>query len=468
MPSGRPNITPALLALLWFTWVARPAESLLDTTFITGSGADYYVEQVLEQPDGKVLICGLFSYYNGENRPWIARLNSDGTIDRSFNPRPNYWVRHMLVQPDGKIVIGGQFTEVEGFSRNRIARLNEDGSLDLTFDVGTGLETSLATAINGDASPFIIWSELLPDGRILALGNFRTYNGELSSGIARINPDGSRDTTFNTGSGFDIWTRFVHVLPNGDMFIGGWFNSYNGQSFNRLVKLKEDGSADTNFNAYYGDKTAVYSIAMQPGGKLITCGHSLNEQGLFHREIVRLNSDGSVDESWPGRTNEKTESILQQSDGKLIICGYFTFVNDEWHVNLARLNADGTLDPEFRADANFFIWTVAPARDKRILVSGGFTSIDGIPVGMVARLNLPERKALSEPVSPSILSVELIDGKVECRVNSQTGFKYSLQYKIDAESLDWKSLTPVAGTGEIIQLTDDDPRETRFYRVEVR
>jgi uncharacterized delta-60 repeat protein len=468
MPPQRPNITPALLVLLWFTWVARPAESLLDTSFITGTGADSVVEQVLEQPDGKILICGFFYHYNGESHPFMARLNADGTLDSDFFVNVNDWVRHMVVQPDGKIVIGGQFTAVEGHSRNRIARLNADGSLDLTFEVGQGLETSLGTAIDGNPSPFVIWSDIQPDGKILAVGNFRTYDGALSSAIVRLNPDGSRDTNFITGTGFDSWARTVKILPTGDLLVGGWFTSYNGRPFNRLVKLSANGEADLGVNAFYGDRTSVYTIAVQSDGKIVTAGHSLNPDGLFRREIVRLNEDGSVDDTWPGRTNEKTEVILQQDDGKLILGGYFWQVNGSDAICLARLNVDGTLDPTFKASANNFVWTVAAAQHKQILVSGGFTTIDGMPVGSVARLNLPERNVHPVPASPSILSVELIDGKVECRVNSESNFKYSLQYKTDVDATDWTTLPPLDGTGDVIRLIDDTPGDTRFYRVEVR
>jgi uncharacterized delta-60 repeat protein len=468
MPPQRPNIIPALLILLWFTWVARPAESLLDTSFITGTGASHIVEQVLEQPDGKVLICGLFDYYNGERRLHILRLNHDGTIDRSFNAQPNYFVRHMSLQEDGKIIIGGQFGAVEGQQRNSIARLNPDGSLDTSYNVGAGLWGTLAQAVNGDNAYFVMWTELLPDGKVIALGNFKNHDTVPSSGIARLNADGSRDTTFNVGAGFDSWTRVAKVLPNGQILIGGWFSSYNGRWFNRLVKLNADGSADTSLNAYYGDKTAVYSIALPEDGKIIASGHSLNDQGLFHREIVRLNADGSVDETWPGKTNEKTESILLEDDGKLIIGGYFTSVNDQEARGLARLNADGTLDLTFKVSCSDFVWTVAPAKGKQIYISGGFAAIDGIPVGHVARINLPERNIQASPRQPTILSVELINGSVECRVNSENGFKYSLQYKTEADATDWKSLPAVDGTGGAIALLDDHPADSRFYRVEVR
>src|SRR5215218_5272505 len=99
--------------------------NLLDLAFNPGTGAgDGLVETVVSQPDGKVLICGDFLSVNGVPQGFIARLNSDGSVDPTFHAGPGYWVRHMALQADGKIIIGGFFTNVEGQPRNRVARLN--------------------------------------------------------------------------------------------------------------------------------------------------------------------------------------------------------------------------------------------------------------------------------------------------------------------------------------------------------
>src|ERR1051325_5992087 len=173
------------------------AASMVDSTFEVGTGANWYVEHMLEQPDGKILICGLLSKYNGTPMPYIGRLNADCSINSSFHAQPNYWVRHMILLPDGKIVIGGMFTSVEGTARRLIARLNPDGSLDQTFNPGRGGEVSIGTSIYGDPSPFIIWMDMQPDGKIGAIGNFHDWDGAASPGIVRVNPDGSRDASFN-------------------------------------------------------------------------------------------------------------------------------------------------------------------------------------------------------------------------------------------------------------------------------
>lgn len=444
--------------------------SLVDTTFNPGTGANGIVEQVLQQADGKILICGNFSSFNGQNKGYVARLNSDGSVDSTFTAGPGYWVRHIALQADGKIVIGGYFTTVEGVKRNRIARLNADGSHDLSFNPGAGCEVIIGAGIDGNVDPFVMWLEVLPDQKILAVGNFRNYNGAGSTGIVRINPDGSRDTTFNVGPGLDSWGRTIKPLSNGQVMIGGWFTSYNNRGANRVVRINADGSPDATFNTFYGDKTAIYSIVQQSNGQLITAGHSLNEQGLFLREIVRLNLDGSVDSSWPGTTNEKTETLLMQPNGKVLVGGYFNRVNGELRNRLARYNPDGALDSTFVVNADNFVWTIAPTLTSgKVLVSGGFTTLDGIPRGGVARINLPEGdNGPLTPTPPRIINPRLIGNRFECVVGTLSGFTYQLQYKTTAAGTNWITFNGVAGTGGPVTLVDPRANGVRFYRVEVR
>jgi uncharacterized delta-60 repeat protein len=455
---------------IFTTALLSQAASLVDTTFNIGTGANGIVEQVLQQPDGKILICGNFTSFNGQNKGYVARLNNDGSVDSSFTAGPGYWTRHMALQADGKIVIGGFFTTVEGQKRNRIARLNTNGSLDTSFDVGAGCEGTLGVAIDGNADPFVMWCEVLPSGRILATGNFTNYNTTQAYGIIAINPNGSRDTTFDIGgTGLDSWGRSIKPLDNGQVMLSGWFQNYRGFGANRLVRINADGSPDTTFHPYYGDSTAIYSVVQQSNGQLITSGHSLNSQGLFKREVERINADGSVDSSWPGFTNDKTECLLMQTNGKVVVSGYFSQVNGQPRSCLARFNADGSLDDTFLANADNYVWTIAPGGPGKILVSGGFTSIDGIPRGGVARLNLPEGSSggVTTPPRPTILNAH-VSGSFQRTVGSVSGFNYVLQYKSDATGSAWASLPAVAGTGGPIALSDGRPSSPRLYRVVVQ
>jgi uncharacterized delta-60 repeat protein len=368
---------------------ALTAATLLDTSFNPGSGANGLVETVITQPDGKILICGNFTSFNGVDRSYIARLNHDGSVDTSFLARPGYWVRHMTLQSDGRIVIGGFFTSVDGQPRGLVARLNHDGSLDTSFDPGTGARGTLGVSITGNPDPFVFYTAVQSDGKILITGNFTNYNGTTIYGIARVNANGSLDTTFDVGSGLSSWGRSIQVLASHKILVTGWFDNYHNSSHNRMALINPDGTPDSSFNpVVFGDKTAVYGAQLLPSGKYIAVGHSLNELGLFQQEIVRLNADGSVDSSFGAFANDKIQAVRLQSDGKLILVGEFSQMNGQPIKRLARLNADGSLDADFNADIDNFLWSAAIQSDGRILVSGGFTTIDGVPRGGVARLYL--------------------------------------------------------------------------------
>jgi uncharacterized delta-60 repeat protein len=373
----------------------------------------------------------------------------------------------MSVQNDGKIIIGGYFTTVQGTSRNLIARLNSDGSLDSSFDPGAGAEVLIAGGIDGNVDPFVFWTEIQPDGKILATGNFRNYNKDSSTGLVRINPDGSRDATFDVGGGLNSWGRVIALQPNGQILVGGWFTEYRGVGHNRLVRINQDGTTDSDFNPFYGDKTAVYSIVLLPDGKMITSGDSLNPDGLFHQNVVRLNYNGTVDSTWAGRTDDKTECLLLQDNGKLILTGYFATLNGVDRAKIGRLNEDGTFDSSFSTSVDNFIWTVAPGGPGKILISGGFLNVEGQSRSGVARLNLPEGTNGGIP-APRIFNVKINNGKLEMQVGTVAQHLYTLQYCNSAEGGRWSNAQSLNGTGGTITLSDPSPNNPRFYRIAVQ
>ncbi|MGC3957257.1 MAG: delta-60 repeat domain-containing protein [Verrucomicrobiota bacterium] len=130
-------------AFLCLTGSAQPL--MLDPNFtpvITRNFTRVYTTAL--QPDGKILIGGDFVQVNGATAFKVARLNSDGTPDSTFDAGVGLqggMALKILLQPDGKILVGGRFVQVNGVPRNRIARLNSDGSLDPSFDPGLGATT---------------------------------------------------------------------------------------------------------------------------------------------------------------------------------------------------------------------------------------------------------------------------------------------------------------------------------------
>ncbi|MCI0536211.1 MAG: delta-60 repeat domain-containing protein [Verrucomicrobiales bacterium] len=445
---------------------------MLDRSFDPG-GNDIggLVESVLQQPDGKVLICGNFTSFQGTDRAYVARLNENGTLDLSFSAHPGYWVRHMSLQADGKIVIGGFFKNVTDVPRKCIARLNPDGSLDRSFDPGTGATGTLGVSITGNADPFVFQTALQNDGKILITGNFTKYNETTINGVARLNPDGSLDTTFQVGAGLNSasWGRSIQVLPSHQILLTGWFENYRSSQHNRMVLINPDGSPDDSFRPNFGDRTAIYSALQLPNGQYIVAGHSLNPDGKFHEEIARLNSDGSFDNGFGGSANDKVQSLYVQADGRILLAGEFATVNGVKRTHLARLNPDGTLDEGFQPVLDNFIWTVTPALDGRVLVCGAFTRVDGIACSGVARLQIaPTPIGPPPPPVPQVTAPRIRRGQFLLTVQSVPDRTYTLQYADSLSPTNWTSLSAVFGTGGAIDLRDTPATAAaRFYRVKV-
>jgi uncharacterized delta-60 repeat protein len=150
-----------------------------DGTFNVGTGANATINNSAIQSDGKIIIGGEFTSFNDFDKNYLTRLNADGSIDNTFNigTGPNGFINSISVQNDSKIIVTGDFTIFNNTSANRIVRLNSDGTIDATFNYGEGFNN-------------IIYSTSIQnDGKIIIGGKFTSYNGSSRNRIARINGD---------------------------------------------------------------------------------------------------------------------------------------------------------------------------------------------------------------------------------------------------------------------------------------
>ena len=350
------------------------------------------------QPDGKIIIGGSFTQVGSTAMKSIARINVDGSVDTSFTPPDMDEVFSVAVQADGKIVVGGYFTTVGGVSRNYIARLNADGSLDTSFDPGTG----------GDAGPYCL--RVQPDGKILLGGWFNQINGTLLNRIARLNTDGSVDTSFSPGGGTtNSSVGCLGIQADGKLVLGGQFTTFNGTAANYIVRVNADGSVDTGFNPGSGADGPVSCVAVQADGKLVLGGSFTSFNGTAANHIVRLNADGTRDSTFGSGlsgANDLVESVALQADGKILLGGSFTTLNGTSISRIARFNADGSLDTSFNTGggADGPLQGVTVQADGKVVLNGRFGRVNGTNRSKLARLaNDTATQRLAPPDATRVL-----------------------------------------------------------------
>lgn len=379
------------LALLAMS--ANAQTILLDDGFDPGIGPDAGVSCVALQPDGKVFVGGLFDQYNNGSFMSLraARLNADGSLDESFSPDNGAIggsISDILIQNDGKILFLGAQRIAFPANNVGVVRTNADGSLDTSFDMqGAGFDGTPNTGV------------ILPDGKIVVAGGFSTFNGIPRNGIARLNADGTLDTSFDPQGGFDQAPEVIVRQPDGKFLVGGYFNAYNGVERNHILRLNADGSLDTSFDP--GDELTddVRAIGLQPDGKLILGGNLIENfpPGVIRPRIIRLNADGSVDSSFDPSDgfNSYPLAFFIQSDGKIVTSGDFTTYNGTTIRGIARLNSDGSLDGSFDPGDGFqssgnpglaFVNDMVVQPDGKIIAVGNYETYDGTARNRIARL----------------------------------------------------------------------------------
>ena len=357
-----------------------------DTAYLSaGIGLDNSVYKVIPLENKQTMVFGNFKKFNGIQASRIVRLSEDGTYDESFNlmqSGANNLIKTAVLQPDGKIILGGNFTKYNETACNRIIRILSDGSVDQTFNIGSGFNSQVYALATQS------------DGKIIAAGSFTNYNGAANPAtrIVRLLPDGTRDLSFNVGHGADGIIEVILIQPDGKILVGGRFNSFNGYSVARLVRLNSDGSIDSSFNIGTGFDNYIYAMALQSDGKIIVGGSFLFYNVISQKRILRLNTNGSLDttfDSGTGFNKGDVRSILVQPDDRILVGGTFsgTYKN-AISLRLIRLLKTGDYDASFDARLNSKLYTMAFTSDFKVMIGGDFNSVSGISKHRIARLNL--------------------------------------------------------------------------------
>lgn len=349
----------------------------IDTSFVIGNGFDamVYITKVL--PDGKILAGGNFTNYNGTTAAYLAKLNSDGTIDTTFahGSYLNDYVFAIDTLPDGRIVVGGSFTQYNGSNSNYLIILNSDGTVSQQFPYGFNDQVRVV--------------KVLSDGKILVGGNFNNYNGNSYSYLIKLNSNGTIDTSFIIGNGFDDQVFTIQEESSGNILIGGKFTNYNSISANRIIRVDSLGTILNTFGLGFNDR--VQRIVLQQDGKILCGGQFTTFNGTNSNYMIRLTTSGTIDltfdfDGW-------VIDMFVQTDGKIIVGGQFgTYTNsiDVYSVNyIIRLTPTGMFDGSFYQGTGFnnYVNRINQLSNGSILCAGWFDDYDGQGYDYIIALN---------------------------------------------------------------------------------
>jgi len=365
-----PNASALLVALCCVT----EGFAAVDRSFRPGTGLGGGNETsgnvVVPLADGKILLGGDFSTYNGISRPDLVRLNPDGSLDESLhllggvNGPDEPAIRSASLQPDGKIIVSGNFTTISGIAGS-LARLHPDGTLDAAW----------VPALNRLGGP--IWSIVLPDGRILAWG-FRA--------IERLNADGSADTSFNAAvDGRFFGLRAVSLQADGRILLAGTVFVENRPVGQQLTRLHANGSLDTSFAPpQFPGSLGLNGAREMPDGRILVFGSFDTVDGRARPGLALLHSDGRLDTSARFRGKGSYVRAWPLSDGSIVATRAAHFPNVEVTVltepPMRQRFKGRPWKIEFAVSLNGYVTDIAEDARGRLLIAGEFYALNGVRV----------------------------------------------------------------------------------------
>ena len=366
----------------------------------------FFAADVAVQRDGKTVVVG--STLRGPHAISdfvVARFNFDGSLDQTFGPRihPGFVATtfddksasptSVAIQPDGKILVAGH----QNHDKWAVARYLPSGTLDTSFD-GDGRQT---IGFDGDANDILVQS----DGKIVVVGG-HLNTGPVGLGfdwnfaMARLNPNGRLDTTFNGGGkkevGFGGEFEFAEAAAidsQGRIIVVGDSSQPNGYRF-AVTRLKKDGTKDTTFGdggtvltglPSYRDSKAT-GVTMQPDGKIVVVGstgdHTISQKN-FDFAVARYLPSGKLDPTFgAARTGmveigfgggDHASDVIRSNDGTLIVAG-----TSNGKFALAALTDKGAPDRSFGTNGQKLTGAEASsvglaqgAEMNRFVVAGG-------------------------------------------------------------------------------------------------
>lgn len=389
-----------------------------------GTGFDTPPADAVLQPNGKVVVVGGFTSFNGVAVPGIVRLNSDGSVDTAFKAAvgtgaTGAGIGTVALQPDGKVIIGGTFNTWNGTSAGRITRLNADGTLDTTFNSNIGAGISGGVGSSAGAMPMDF--EIQPDGKIVVVGDFTQFQSSMQEFILRLNSDGSGDAAFNTNvaSIVDIYMYDVAIQSTGHLVVTGGNIGAGGITNAGIVRFTSAGILDGAFSTAVGTGAAAVAggftstAAVLSDNSIIVGGKFAQFGSSTAGALAKLSASGTIDTSFGTSLTiglagnmalspyQSLNQILLQSDNSLLLGGCFLTISGVSSPGIARTTIGGQVDSTFGTKLgsgfNGCVRKMLPMPDGTLLVLGDFTTINGVTANGIATLGI-------EPATTTVTS----------------------------------------------------------------
>ena len=375
-----------------------------------------YINAVVVQPDGKILLAGDINFYGTQRVPDLIRLQADGTLDESFSftGEEGEIISNVALLTSGEIlVVSRAYDSYNDFlltSQGRLMKLNPNGTISKqaayvspqVFAVDASgrilTVTDRLVRFNADLTPDESFRPFDADGsvtavtlsgdKILVAGSFSSVNGAQKNDIVRLNSDGSLDPSFDAGAGTSDHIGSMTVQPDGKILLGNtYINSFNSVMGGGLLRLNADGSVDTGFNPPRLNGPTSGVIAAEDGVYLAAF---LYYGGETSDRLFRLNSDtGELDPTFPpARLDDFGAGSLR-----------FAMTSDQIIVNntqimgnvfgVSKFRSDGTYDETFRPEVSRYgTIKLADIHQNKMLVAGDFIRMNGVETYGIARLSL--------------------------------------------------------------------------------
>jgi uncharacterized delta-60 repeat protein len=361
----------------WPFWRLN-ADGSVDSTFAAPT-FDNAPRTITVQPDGKILVGGQFNKVNGVSRPFLARLNTDGTVDTSFSPislastgsepfaTATGIYAQIVVQNDGKILVAGAFDQINGVAVPAVARLNSNGSTDNSF-VPSGFQLRVSTGVRRSTRAVALQA----DGHVIVSGRLTDPSSTQSLSTVRLNPNGSLASPVGIESG-SLETRAVAVLPNQDIVVAE----------EKLYRFHPDGTLADGYpkHLFYFDASGTFTlgsdIAVQSTGKVLVAGPAYVDE-VPRGGVARFLPNGELDAFTVGAIGGegKIHHVATRSDGKIYVSGEYTSVDGSVRPGVVRLLPNGNLDSAFDPGALGYVFSAGSYAgfvlhpDGRVLVYG--------------------------------------------------------------------------------------------------